>query len=123
MALSRKWYMGYTLGDRRQPASAVGNRGPLKTASQQWAVCRVRAGVRDVETAQGYVDTAIAYGLLPRDASRRISLVECDVSDPDTLVPAIGNAAKVGAILSSEKAAVLPRIGQANVANHHGAEK
>lgn len=51
--------------------------------------------MRDTEKAQGYVDTAIAYGLLPKDASRRIQLVECDVSDPDSLAPAIGNCAKV----------------------------
>ena len=63
---------------------------------QLWQIPnRVRAGVRDVEKAQGYIDTAVAYGLLPRDAARKIALVEYDITDPDTIPSAIGNAAKV----------------------------
>ena len=56
---------------------------------------RVRAGVRDVEQAQSYIATAVAYGLLPRDAARKIALTEYDITDPDTIPAAIGNAAKV----------------------------
>ncbi len=55
----------------------------------------MRAGVRNVEVAQSYIDTAVAYGLLPRDAARKIQLVQCDVTDPDSLPAAIGAAAKV----------------------------
>ncbi len=54
----------------------------------------MRVGVRNVEKAQGYLDTAIAYGLLPRGAERRVQIVEYDITEPDTIPPAIGNAAK-----------------------------
>ncbi|BDA45967.1 probable protein TIC 62, chloroplastic at N-terminal half [Coccomyxa sp. Obi] len=56
---------------------------------------RVRAGVRDAEKAAEYLRTAVSYGLLPTDAARRVALVPLDLTDPDTITPAIGNAAKV----------------------------
>jgi nucleoside-diphosphate-sugar epimerase len=57
---------------------------------------RVRAGVRDATKAAEYLRTAVGYGLLPADAARRVQLVELDLTDPDTIAPAIGNAGKVG---------------------------
>ncbi len=61
---------------------------------------RVRAGVRDTEKAAEYIRTAVSYGLLPTDAARRVALVPLDLTDPDTIVPAIGNAAKVSRFTS-----------------------
>ena len=56
---------------------------------------QVRAGVRDVAKASEYLQTATSYGLLPADASRRVQLVEVDITQPDSIPPAIGNASKV----------------------------
>ena len=56
---------------------------------------QVRAGVRDVAKATEYLQTATSYGLLPADASRRVQLVEVDITQPDSIPPAIGNASKV----------------------------
>ena len=52
-------------------------------------------GVRNRDRAQAYLETAMAYGLLPRGAERRVQLVEYDITEPDTLGPAIGSASKV----------------------------
>ena len=56
---------------------------------------QVRAGVRNVAKASEYLQTATSYGLLPADASRRVQLVEVDITQPDSIPPAIGNASKV----------------------------
>lgn len=56
---------------------------------------RVRAGVRNPEKAAEYLRTAVDYGLLPADAARRVTFVPVDLTKPDTIAPAIGNAAKV----------------------------
>ena len=55
---------------------------------------QVRAGVRNVAKATEYLQTATTYGLLPSDANRRVQLVEVDITDPDSIGPAIGNASK-----------------------------
>ena len=57
---------------------------------------QVRAGVRDVAKATEYLQTATSYGLLPSDASKRVQLVQVDITDPDSIAPAIGSASKVG---------------------------
>ena len=62
---------------------------------------QVRAGVRDVAKASEYLQTATSYGLLPADASRRVQLVEVDITQPDSIPPAIGNASKVCPLCSS----------------------
>jgi hypothetical protein len=56
-------------------------------------------GVRSKDKAQAYLDTAMAYGLLPRGAERRVQIVEYDITQPDTVPPAIGSAAKVHILL------------------------
>ena len=61
---------------------------------------QVRAGVRDVAKASEYLQTATSYGLLPADASRRVQLVEIDITQPDSIPPAIGNASKVCTLCS-----------------------
>jgi hypothetical protein len=61
---------------------------------------KLRAGVRDVEKAATYLQIAVDQGLLPADASKRIALVPVDVTKPETLKAAIGNAGKVGGVLS-----------------------
>ncbi|KAK9791631.1 hypothetical protein WJX73_009116 [Symbiochloris irregularis] len=55
----------------------------------------VRAGVRNVQKAQGFLNTASQYGILPGNASRRIKLVEYDLSDEQSVANAIGNAGRV----------------------------
>ena len=57
---------------------------------------QVRAGVRDIAKAAEYLQTATSFGLLPGDASRRVQLVQVDITDPDSIGPAIGSASKVG---------------------------
>lgn len=59
-------------------------------------LCRVRAGVRNVEKAEGYLKTALEYGIIPADAAKRLTVVPVDLTDVDTLTGAIGNAGKVG---------------------------
>ena len=56
---------------------------------------QVRAGVRDVAKAMEYLQTATSFGLLPQDASKRVQLVQVDITDPDSIAPAIGSASKV----------------------------
>ena len=56
--------------------------------------CRVRAGVRDPQKAQGFLKTAVEYGLIAPDAAKRLTLVPVDLTDPDSIPPAIGNAGK-----------------------------
>ena len=56
-------------------------------------------GVRSTDKAQAYLDTAMAYGLLPKGAERRVQIVEYDVTQPDTIAAAIGSASKVHAVL------------------------
>ena len=61
-------------------------------------VCvRVRAGARNVEKARVYLQTAVDYGLISSEAARRLQVVELDLTQPGTIAPAIGTAAKVGA--------------------------
>lgn len=59
----------------------------------------VRAGVRDLEKAEGYLDVAATYGLLSPDQLKRVALVPFDLKDPSTFEAALGNANKVGACL------------------------
>jgi hypothetical protein len=61
--------------------------------------CRVRVGVRSTDKAQAYLDTAMAYGLLPKGAERRVQIVEYNVTQPDTIAAAIGSASKVYTLL------------------------
>ena len=61
---------------------------------------RVRAGVRDTAKAGDYVRTAVAYGLLPADAARRVQLVKVDLTRPETITAAIGNASKASCTAS-----------------------
>lgn len=58
-------------------------------------MCRVRAGVRNMEKAEAYLQTALEYGIIPADAAKRLTLVAVDLTDVDTLTGAIGNAGKV----------------------------
>lgn len=69
-------------------------------------------GVRSPDKAQAYLDTAMAYGLLPKGAERRVQIVEYDVTQPDTIAAAIGSAAKVHALpraSSMQAAQTAPR--------------
>ncbi len=56
---------------------------------------RVTAGVRDLEAAESSAQIAADYGLLSAEQQTRLKLVQFDLTKPDTLAPAIGNAAKV----------------------------
>ena len=81
---------------------------------------RLRAGVRDVEKAKGFLDMAIAYGLLPAEATKRVVLVEADLTDKGSIIPAIGNASKVGpqgyaSLPLPRHQGLLARVGPGNV--------
>ena len=72
----------------------------------------VRAGVRNVERAQGFVDTAAAYGILPGNSARRIKLLPMDLADEESIAAAIGNAGRVGLIqLHPDLQCVILRLG------------
>lgn len=60
-------------------------------------------GVRSKAKAQAYLDTAVAYGLLPRGAERRVQIVEYDITDPETIPAAIGPAEKVGTLPAAKR--------------------
>ena len=55
----------------------------------------MRAGAREPEQAFQFLRNAIAFGLLPKDAEKSITVVKFDLEDPESLPPAIGNATKV----------------------------
>ena len=55
--------------------------------------------MRNVEKAEGYLKSALEYGIVPADAAKRLTLVPVDLTDVDTLTGAIGNAGKVGSRL------------------------
>ena len=91
---------------------------------------RVTAGVRDVEAAESSAQIAADYGLVSAEQRQRLKLVQFDLTKPETLAPAIGNAAKVracrGRAASAGAAGVAvaqPAILQASppgiVADHH----
>lgn len=57
---------------------------------------KVRAAARDVEQAKSNTDIAVQFGLIAPDQLSRLQWVEMDLTDPDSIRPAIGGAAKVG---------------------------
>ncbi|KAI7836826.1 hypothetical protein COHA_009327 [Chlorella ohadii] len=56
---------------------------------------KVRAGVRNPDKADTFLEIASSYGLLSKDELGRLTVVECDLERPETIAPAIGGAAKV----------------------------
>ena len=68
----------------------------------------VRAGTRNVARAQGFVDTAASFGLLPNNAARRIKVVDMDLTDVDSIAAAIGNAGKVSSIHTNHSIPIRP---------------
>jgi hypothetical protein len=59
---------------------------------------KVRAGARNLEAAEANADIAGSLGLLTPEQRSRLSFHQFDLSDPDTMTAAIGNAAKVGTL-------------------------
>jgi NAD(P)-dependent dehydrogenase (short-subunit alcohol dehydrogenase family) len=58
---------------------------------------KVRAAARDVDQAKGNTDIAVQFGLIAPDQLSRLTWVEMDLEDPDSIGPAIGGASKVRA--------------------------
>ena len=56
---------------------------------------QVRAGARDARQAELFLQNAISFGLLPKDAAKSITVVQFDLEDADSLPAAIGEASKV----------------------------
>lgn len=60
---------------------------------------KVRAGVRSQEKAEMYqdllADLSTTLGPLTRQQLSRINVVYCDLEEPESIIPAIGNASKV----------------------------
>ena len=56
---------------------------------------RVRAGVRNQDKFQQYIETSLQYEMLTKEELQRLEIVQFDVTDPETIRPALGNAAKV----------------------------
>lgn len=55
----------------------------------------MRAGVRDEEKAKSSLDVAVKYGILTAEQLKRVTIVTFDITQPETIAPAIGNANKV----------------------------
>jgi uncharacterized protein YbjT (DUF2867 family) len=55
----------------------------------------VRAAARDVEQARANTDIAVQFGLLAPEQLSRLSWVDMDLEDPDSIPAAIGNASRV----------------------------
>ncbi|MGQ3164894.1 MAG: NmrA family NAD(P)-binding protein [Agrobacterium sp.] len=83
-------------------AGATGRLGARVVRELLAAGFKVRAGARDVEAAQKAVDVAEAYGLLSARQLQQLEIVEVDITQPDTLRQAIGNASKVGHLLDGQ---------------------
>ena len=56
----------------------------------------IRAGVRDKASAQLLIDQAVTDGHLSLNESRRIQMVEIDLTEPSTLPSALSGVTKVG---------------------------
>lgn len=56
---------------------------------------RVRAGCRDVESAQQDFAFFRKFELIPAEAFKNLTVVDLDTSDEDSLDTALGNAGKV----------------------------
>jgi hypothetical protein len=55
----------------------------------------VRAGVRDVEKAETSLQVAAQYGIISSEQLKNVQVVQFDLSAPESIAPAIGNANKV----------------------------
>lgn len=80
-------------------AGASGRLGLRVVRELAEAGFKVRAGVRSQEKAEIYSDMLAelseTIGPLDKAASNRIQLVYCNLDDPDSITPAIGNASRV----------------------------
>jgi uncharacterized protein YbjT (DUF2867 family) len=56
---------------------------------------KVRAAARDVEQAEANTDIAVQFGLIAPDQLSRLTWVQMDLDEPDSIRPAIGGATKV----------------------------
>jgi hypothetical protein len=56
---------------------------------------KVRAAARDVDQAKANTDIAVQFGLIAPDQLSRLTWVEMDLDEPDSIRPAIGGATKV----------------------------
>lgn len=76
-------------------AGATGRLGARIVRELALRGFNVRAGARNTERAQGFLNTASAYGIIPSNAARKVKIVPVDITDQDSVVSAIGNAGKV----------------------------
>lgn len=56
---------------------------------------KVRAAARDVDQAKSATDIAVQFGLIAPEQLSRLTWVEMDLDDPDSIAPAIAGASKV----------------------------
>lgn len=56
---------------------------------------KVRAAARNVDEAKANTEIAVQFGILAPEQLSRLTWVEMDLEDPDSIKPAIGSAAKV----------------------------
>eukprot|EP00244_Chara_vulgaris_P009484 TRINITY_DN4041_c0_g1_i6.p1 TRINITY_DN4041_c0_g1~~TRINITY_DN4041_c0_g1_i6.p1 ORF type:complete len:653 (-),score=140.85 TRINITY_DN4041_c0_g1_i6:734-2692(-) len=76
-------------------AGATGQTGVRIVKELLRAGFSVRAGVPDLEEAEQLASIASKYELITRDEAKRLSVVQCDQSDGESIAAAIGNAGKV----------------------------
>ena len=55
----------------------------------------MRAGARNIEKATKYKDLAEEAEALTKEQLTRLTIVLLDITDPDTIIPAIGNASRI----------------------------
>jgi nucleoside-diphosphate-sugar epimerase len=80
-------------------AGSTGRLGIRIVRELAAAGLRVRAGVRSQEKAENFEEILAqlgeTVGPLSRQDAGRVKVVYCDLEDPDTIAPAIGNASRV----------------------------
>ncbi len=55
----------------------------------------VRAGVRSADKAAEWKSLATQYGIITTEQARKLAIVEFDLTEPDSIAPALGNASRV----------------------------
>eukprot|EP00798_Chlamydomonas_sp_ICE-L_P012780 gene12780-16037_t len=96
-------------------AGSTGRLGARIVRELLAAGYKVRAGARDVESAQKNVDIGVTYGLLQPDAMKRLQIVPFDLKDTDGMSTAIGNASRVVCAVGAAESEVLNRDGPKSV--------
>lgn len=76
-------------------AGSTGRLGARIVKELLVAGYQVRAGARNIEKATKYKDLAEETEALTKEQLSRLTIVPLDITDPETIIPAIGNASRI----------------------------